>query len=195
MGLLTVGGLGPTDQKEVNILGPEITRVLRKAAAEIQKGHGRGQSQTWFGDQAQAWMIDLQNKLNKMASVINCEQIQVHGEAWKERSKTTFAASYEPKDGWGNYNSISRARDQEFEIALDIKWNNSIMYCTPANRDSKFQSLVHELTHLILGTDDIVFNGKKTYGTEKSKNLSASRPEDAKKNADNWGYFVEEFRI
>jgi hypothetical protein len=122
--------------------------------------------------------------LSKIASVINCEEIRVHGSTIQKKrgdiSATTgrpdtWAAAQQPRDGWGNYTTIARARGQRMNVRLSIKWNRSPLYRTPANRDSKFQVLVHEISHLLLNTDD-------------------GQSGNPKREADNWGYFVEEFR-
>lgn len=63
---------------------------------------------------------------------------------------------------------------------------------TPA--DSQFCTLVHELTQLILGTEDVEKGGITMYGVDNARQLASTSPYDAKDNADNWGYFVEEFR-
>ncbi len=51
--------------------------------------------------------------------------------------------------------------------------------------DSKFGTFVHEWSHAVAGTDDIV------YGQAKARDLARTRPGDAVRNADNHEYFVE----
>lgn len=49
-------------------------------------------------------------------------------------------------------------------------------------------TMVHECTHLFLNTDD------DAYGVPMCEVTAARTPAIAKKTADCWGYFVEEFR-
>ncbi len=51
--------------------------------------------------------------------------------------------------------------------------------------DSKFGTFVHEWSHSVVSTDDIV------YGPTKARNLAKTKPGDAVRNADNHEYFVE----
>ena len=69
----------------------------------------------------------------------------------------------------------------------------------------KFGCLVHELSHNALDTRDIRINRKPkedggsdrpeemVYGGIKCRNLARGRPALAFENADNWGFFIEEF--
>jgi hypothetical protein len=190
---ISSSGLGPADQQLVSKLGPEIIRTLRKASTELAPGDVR--SRAWFGDASNAWIQQVKRNLNRMASVINVQRIDVHGSQWQQRSKGTSAAAYQPASGWrdhtanvGNVGFITRSQNQGFNIELDIAWNKSPTYKTTANLDSKFEILVHELTHLILDTED------EAYGPAKCQALATASPARAKKNADTWGYFIEEFR-
>lgn len=190
---ISSSGLGPADQRLVGTLGPEIIRTLRKASADLAAGDAR--SRRWFGDASNAWIQQLKQSLNRMASVINVQQIDIHGSQWNERKRGTSAAAYQPASGWRNNTAVvgrvgfvTRSQNQGFNIELDHEWNTSPTYRTGANLDSKFEILAHELTHLILDTED------EAYGDIPCQTLAAHNPALAKKNADSWGYFIEEFR-
>jgi len=108
---------------------------------------------------------------------------------------------------------IARSHNQNFKILLGKRWPDAPMYrlcdqhsipiemgppmpsyqvkrlyynCTQ-NHNSKFQILVHELSHLMQGTLD------NAYGYHKTMTLAESDSNSAKVNADNWAYFLEEF--
>lgn len=190
---ISSSGLGPSDQALVSMLGPEIIRTLRKASADLSPGDAR--SSLWFGDASNAWIQQLKRNLNRMASVANVQQIDIHGSNWKQRKRGTSAAAYQPASGWrdntavvGRVGFVTRSQNQGFNIELDHEWNTSPTYKNNANRDSKFEILVHELTHLILDTED------EAYGGNLCQALAAQNPARAKINADSWGYFIEEFR-
>jgi len=59
---------------------------------------------------------------------------------------------------------------------------------TPDDYNTKFHVLVHELSHLFMCLGD--------YATEykPSLDLVYMDTNKAQRNADNWGYFLEEFR-
>lgn len=189
---LTSTGLGPADQGIVRVMGPEIVRVLRNASARIRDGNDH--SQVWFGDSSAQWISQLRTKLNRMASVINLQTINIHGSAL-DRRDGAFAAAQRPAGGWrdntaniGGVGFITRSRGQGFHIRLDLRWNTAPKYRAGPGYDSKFQILVHELSHLILDTED------EAYGSIKCRALAFTSLVRAKRNADTWGYFVEEFR-
>lgn len=57
--------------------------------------------------------------------------------------------------------------------------------------DSKAGTIIHEVTHLVGGTDDKYHERDKKYTVEDSKNLAIFEPDKATKNANNYEYFVE----
>ena len=185
-------GLGPSDQKTILLLERAIISTLRKASGEIATGRGCSESLTWFGDNSRLWMEDLARKLNKMASLINLSKIDVFFAALSEREEA-FAAAYEPAGGFFDFTSardmVSRSNTIRFQLELNHSWNTTPTYRTSMHpEDSKFQTLVHECSHLFLHTND------HDYGVADCRYLALSDPPLAKNNADSWGYFVEEFR-
>ncbi|KQV78178.1 hemopexin repeat-containing protein [Rhizobium sp. Root1220] len=62
----------------------------------------------------------------------------------------------------------------------------SLWFSAPATGiDSKFGTFVHEWSHAVAGTDDVV------YGQTAARNLAATNPNEAIRNADNHEYIVE----
>lgn len=184
----TLEGLGPADQGFITQLTPVILATLRSASSAVQRGSAGGKSQRWFGDSSQPWMTQLASDLNQMASILNMEKISIGFRPLAHRDGS-FAVAAPPKAGWGKYTAISKARGQNFSIQLDTAWNSAPLYSSgPSPADSMFQTIVHELTHLIVGSDD------HSYGVANCMALARTNPSKAKQNADNWGYFVEEFR-
>jgi hypothetical protein len=183
-----MAGLGPADQGSVTQLSPIIISTLRNISSKLLKGGGKVESDKWFGDSAGPWMQRLGQSLNKMATVVNTKDINISFRALDHR-KGSFAAASKPAAGWGTYTSVADAEGQKFVIQLDTAWNKAPLFSPPKMPgNSMFQTLVHEITHLLLDTND------HAYGVPSALNLAKSSPNKAKDNADNWGYFVEEFR-
>jgi len=187
------GGLGPSDQAIVLKLQPEIISTLRKISTKISQGGGRPESRKWFGDESQAWMNELSQKLTMMASMINTKDISVSFSKLKNRCSGEFASAKQPLGGWEDYtqwsNALTASQGQNFRIYLNLSWNATPVY-RPFKRpaDSKFQTLVHECTHLFINTDD------DAYGVPMCEVTAARNSASAKITADCWGYFVEEFK-
>jgi len=178
-------GLSPGDQQRVITLAMHVVPELRAVSQLVARGGGRAESDMWFGDSAGPWMHRLSATLNRMATVVNLEQIEVRFRPLKHR-KGDFAAARRPAGGWGTYTSVQAARGQRFLLQLDTAWNETPLWRTRTALDSQFQTFVHEITHMLLDTDDIA------YGQQQCRMLAKRSPYAAKNNADNWGYFVEE---
>ncbi len=186
-------GLGPADQEAVKTLQLDVISTLREASTQVLQGKGGAASLLWFGDNSDAWMLTLGQKLNTMASLINTKDIAVSFSKLNGRCSGEFAAAPMPAQGWNDFatqaNIMTKAQGQNFRIILNLEWNKAPLYRpgkTPA--DSKFQTIVHECTHLFLDTDD------DAYGVDTCQMTASNSPTVAKKTADGWGYFVEGFR-
>lgn len=182
-----ITGLGPEDQKFVLQLSPMILNTLHTAASTIQRGGGTKESTGWFSDSSKPWMTQLASDLSHFASIFNLEKISI-GFRPLARRKGSYAAAQMPEDGWGKYTQLSKARGQGFTVMLDTMWNQTPLIRTAGGQDSMFQTLVHELTHLVIGTED------EQYSFDPCLELAKRAPAKAKINADSWGYFVEDFR-
>jgi hypothetical protein len=110
---------------------------------------------------------------------------------------------------------ITRSENEMFYILLDQKWYFTPKYtiCTKrhhhncgktfikgpfnsyrtppctGNHFSQFQAMIHELTHLLIHSQD----HETQY--QACLDLAEVTKHKAWKNADNWGYFLEEFRL
>jgi hypothetical protein len=186
----TIGALGPADQAAVRMLQHPIVSTLRTAAMDVRKGSADERCRLWFGDVSAAWKTELATKLNKFASVINTTPITVNCENWREREKGTVASALRPQGGWNTYTNLGVALTQGFTVNLDMGFSRLSTYRRVKDQasDTKFQSLIHELSHLILGTDD------HAYGPISCRALALGNSAQAKTNADSWGYFVEDCR-
>lgn len=82
----------------------------------------------------------------------------------------------------GNYFAYVDVVDGKYLIYL-----GKLFWDAPLNgRDSKGGTIVHELSHEELYTDD------HKYGEPLAKNLAMNNPLKAGTNADNWEYFAED---
>jgi peptidyl-Lys metalloendopeptidase len=58
--------------------------------------------------------------------------------------------------------------------------------------DSRFGTVVHELSHVAAGTDDVELSpGVQAYGRRNATLLASQAPDRAANNADNYEYFIE----
>ncbi len=179
----------------------------------------------WFGTLSPIFITKLKITLDRMATIINLHPVHIGNIRPSLSNKNRRATSKKPLSGWRNNTKsiitgaidagafITRSENEMFNILLDHQWIFTPKYtlCTERHhtncgRDhikgtsishqpcigvhhSQFQTIVHELTHLILHTED------HRYGYQESLKLAQISEPAAWKNADNWGYFLEEFRL
>jgi hypothetical protein len=188
----TFQGLGPADQRALAEVWPRMIQTLRIGAAAIQGRPFRIRSRVWFGDISPEWMQALQNRLLRMATIANTQQFEVSGMQYTQRDSGVAAHAVEPPSGWGTYTDIRKAQGTQFRIKLDIGWNRLPTFrSTAVPAKSKFQTIVHEVSHLVLHTRDLAYGGP---GGRHCKDLALTSPTDAKDNADNWAFFVDDVR-
>jgi len=111
---------------------------------------------------------------------------------YKKRDSGVAAHAHEPSSGWNTYTNIRDAQRTQFRISLDVGWNSLPTFrksVTPAK--SKFQTIVHEVTHLVLHTRDVAYGGREG---RNCKALALNSSVDAKMNADSWALFIDDVR-
>ncbi len=182
-------GLGVHDRGTISQLQPEIIQTLRKASDRVRRGTADGECLKWFGDDSANWKSALQQDLNRMASIINTTPISISFRKLSQRNSDENATAWPPRGDFHRYASLNEAQNRNFSITLNQGWNTLPLY-RPFKRpvQSKFQTLVHESSHLLLDTYDFA------YQPLAAEMLASSQPDRAKRNAENWGFFVEEFR-
>ncbi|MBM7066814.1 M35 family metallo-endopeptidase [Actibacterium sp. 188UL27-1] len=196
---LILSGLPSTEVTILQTLHQNLIAALRKASNEMklaangQTTQSTGFSQTWFGDVSPNWLRALAKDLSKSASLINVMPIKIHAAPLSERVDA-YACSLikrkEDQEYARKNNPLTIAKGKHFEIELHKKWFKAPVFRTPNNPDSRFQTLMHEISHIFLCTKD----QPSSEGVDTCKLLAQFLSPVAKTNADNWGYFVEEFR-
>ncbi|WP_158265312.1 M35 family metallo-endopeptidase [Blastopirellula marina] len=183
-------GFSAEQEKALRELEAEILSVLDDAAARLQAGDVN--SDRFFGQSDNLWITQVKTKLRRCAALFRAHDFFIEFEETSKMSPSGFAAADRPKSGWhdrtrNSIGSLSSGK-KSFYLKLDFAYVMAPVYRTAANSDSKFQTLVHELTHQMLDTHDFA------YGLAKCETLAMKNRKQAQQNADNWGYFVEAFR-
>jgi hypothetical protein len=190
-------GLSPNDQSSVNIIWAEMMRTLDKPVNMGQK------IDRWFGNAVPAaFRNDMPRVLRKFRSSMNLCTITLCCSTLDDRDIDTFGAAYH-NNGAGGFAAImtfNPATQPSLRLELDSLWNTGIeIYKTPTDRDSGFQTIAHELSHLLLATRDHPWAPPavkpKCYGEPKCTTLATNNDVRALTNADNWGYFIEDLRM
>lgn len=189
------GSISPEDQKTIKKIWAELIRTLGNPN-NLQANIDR-----WFGTNCQQhFRDDMGKKLRKLKSCINLTTINIVYSELDDRDTDTFGAAY-TNDGNGGFLAIINfdpTTQPALTLELDSKWVTGIpLYKTPVDRDSAFQTIAHELSHLLMGTDDHAWTGGgggQCYGDFRCTQLAINNDLNAQTNADNWGYFIEDLR-
>lgn len=184
-----ISGLGPQSQTIVTKLSPKILDACSKAQSELAAGRGLTELGRWFGTTPAA---TVKTKVGKLRSFFNLNSINLHFADLGDRGTDT-AAAYAPSGGWDDYTNVTKANRNSFEMYLNSAWEQKPTWSTKplitAGSGGQFKTLVHELSHLGLNTNDHV------YTAQQAVLLAQNNADNALDNADNWGFFVEEFVV
>ncbi len=189
---ITFEGLSVQDQETVTTIWTEMMRTLGDPSNLNQR------ITTWFGAGCPAqFRTGMPRVLRKLKSCMNLCNVTLMCCPLEDRDVNTYGAAYHNIDGgFAEIVNFNPATQPELNLEIDSKWNIGIeMYKTPVNRDSAFQTIAHELSHLLLATkDEPADGGGKCYGEAICRNLATNNDARARTNADNWGYFIEDLR-
>jgi hypothetical protein len=180
-----------------------VTKVWSELMAALDKQKNLSQNiDRWFGTTCPAqFRTSMPRVLRKFRSCMNLCAITLCCSELDDRDTDTFGAAYH-NNGNGGFAPIVNfdpATQPSLRLELDSKWNIGIsLYKTPTDRDSAFQTIAHELSHLLMATKDEPWapptNKPKCYGEPKCTKLANDNDVRALTNADNWGYFMEDLR-
>jgi hypothetical protein len=178
---------------------------LQEAASRATSGAANGACSRWFGDSSDNFRKDLASRIRKMRSNINVRVIKVSMESIVTRNR------YENASAWADGGSHLRFEDAFSHVGSSggIKseiYINEAYASLPTQlvvlgdgsvdssfwNQSKYETLVHELSHLILGTRDEKLSKKTVaYGAQNAAALARQDPSKAKTNAENFAIFIE----
>lgn len=188
-------GVPDQDQKTVTLVWTELMRALDKPV-------NLGQNiDRWFGTACSAqFRTAMPRVLRKFRSCMNLCRVTVCCSDLGDRDVDTFGAAYHNiNGGFAPIINFDPSKQPALRLELDSKWNIGItLYKTPTDRDSAFQTVAHELSHLLMATKDNPWNPPsktpKCYGEQRCTALATNNDARALTNADNWGYFMEDLR-
>jgi hypothetical protein len=181
-----------------------IMAAISDSSNRIKSGHANAALLRWFGDASPAWKQTALERLEKLRRIINLQEIAVGVSKLSERDITENANALT-----GGATSIvpgSNIVDPDPEVQLNSAFLTQPRYLprtgsvvdaglydpNRSNNQSQFETVIHELTHVILSTnDELLQSGEKAYGTHRALQLVGENPAVAQTNAENWGCFIE----
>lgn len=166
------------------------------AVAKRGPGEDRDTYVTWFGAFDQARITTVMNNLKTIYDALWLKPVVLYyrgnnvsgpsdcaAEPGNLAPENFFGAAWKPP--------APATLDQRFTyIFLGKAFFTSGVY----DNDSIGGVIIHELTHAMCGTDDVVHNGQETYGEALCQQLALDRPDLAIKNADSYEYLCENYQ-
>jgi len=181
-----------------------IVSAINNAASRIKGNQANAALQRWFGDSSPAWKQAALQNLEKLRRIINLQEISVGVSRLSDRSRAENANALP-----GSATSIVPGTNTVDPLPL-VQLNSAFLKlprylprtggtvdtgvfdAAKCNNQSMFETVVHELTHVILSTnDENLLNGDTAYGTNRALQLVGENAALAKTNAENWGCFIE----
>jgi hypothetical protein len=207
MGLLAID---PYLQGIVGTLAPTMMQAMNNAATRLGSSQSDAAALRWFGASDKASKSRLAADLRRMRAVINVNTISVGSEDLATRDVDVNASAYRAggkvKLGdaviIGGGNAAAYQHDAR-SVFLDAAFKKLPRFLPIVGagtarkidasgwKQSQLNTLIHELSHLLLGTEDVVGASGESYGTQRAEALAKANPSGAQNNAENWGIFVE----
>lgn len=199
---LMTGSLPPNLVTAVKGHEKEMLKTLQNCRDALA-GNGAGANtilQRWFGDSSAAFRKDMKEKVAKMRSVLNARDIECKTDILGG-SATNNAESYSYTSGlFEKGDTLNRMTDADTHIKIGP--NFPLLPKTASGVPSgwtgqdQLETMLHELSHFVIGTaDEKLDDGSTTaYGGAAARLLVTQSVDRAKNNAENWGFFIEEFR-
>jgi len=174
-----------------------VLKTLTACVSRIRAGQASNALFRWFGDNSPAWTQDALRRVDKMRSVSNLQSITIGFEWLGMRGANVNAAAY-PNSVPSIVPAAKVNTAQGMQLNLDEGFNRLPNYLplTPTGivnttgfYQSKLNTVLHELSHAILGTVDAPVGA--CYGAQNARQLATNNSAAAKLNAENWGIFIE----
>jgi hypothetical protein len=204
--LVLVGGENPYSAKLFAGMGPGILAALQNATKRVKAGEADAAVNRWFGYTPDAaGRTELGNLLGQLTSRFHFKDITVGFMGLKQRVGDQNARAWnigKPQLKLGTDLAGPNVEAGGIStIELDINFKKLPDYMPTVDggsvdatkgHQSKFGTLIHELTHVLLGTRDVEDeDGDVAYGAQAAEALARSDTAGARANAENWGIFIE----
>lgn len=188
----------------INQFSGQFLEALEVAATRVDNGSADAACLRWFGDNSAPFKKDTAKTLRKLRSVVNIKTIRVSFQALATRNTGENAAAWNDNSRHLNlgdsFSHVGTHGGITSEVYLNEAFSGQPSYLAKLGdgtiddtfwNQSKFETIVHEVSHLILGTADETYHGRTAYGAKRAAQLARRRVNRAKNNAENWGIFIE----
>ncbi len=190
--------LEKTDCKRAFTDAIELLEKAWPSIAIAPKGAALTTYQTWFGTYTPQRHATVRRNLDKIHTALTKRPIMLYyrGEGLPANAPNDEAGRIAPI---GPANFFGAAYTVQ-PVALDSRYTHIFVgkaffkSATLFQNDSMGGVMIHELSHAICQTADVVYQGIVTYGEDRCQLLAQGDPDLAITNADCYEYFCESFQ-
>jgi Lysine-specific metallo-endopeptidase len=191
MGTKTYTGFDKRQEDKMRkIVGTASIAIGKAYGSHVKTTDGKEYC-TWFGTGPKG---TVKNVLHRMNYAMTNGTIDINFTAAGLCAiPGTNAVSYMPAPGWG-LAGVGAAGSMAFNMDICPRLLN-IMASLGSDNQSQVGTFLHELSHLLGGTNDVVFPGTAVtaYGSTAAKKLAKTYPASAVNNAENYGFYISSF--
>lgn len=183
-------------QRKVQKIVHECTGIMRYVDYQLNhhKSDIRKYIIDWFGTPYDD-LGQVPGIITKMSNALYSSSIRFTYNDLGDCDGNTFAAAL-AGDTPESYHGIST---ETFEMTICPEMFDLKIYKEVGDADTQTQTFLHELSHLVGGTDDELHPdplkaaaGKEAYGRVAAKRLAEINSKSARNNADNYGFFCKD---
>lgn len=199
---LDVSGLPDGVRQQIDGFDTEITEILQRARDQVHSGLASAKLTLWFGGADAQTRNEIRDKLAKLRSFVLHHTVRCAYRLDRPAGENALAEGVKGGLLGKNVialNSAQRVLGSEKDwgaigtLNLSPNFANLPNYANGAvsafGGQDRFETVVHELSHIVLGTGD------DAYGGTAARALATTDAAKARNNAENWGLFVEDFRV
>jgi hypothetical protein len=184
-----------------------VMDTIKAALERVKSGAADAALFRWFGDNSLAWRTQAANRIERLRRVFNLQNIAIGFANLSDRNQGENANALP-----GGITGINPALVGQYHanntlnpILLNESFRRLPSYLpvtgtgivdTSGWNQSRLETVLHEMSHLILTTADErppagPYAGVEAYGAQRARSLATLYPAQAQNNAENWGIFIE----
>lgn len=201
-------GFAYTDSYTQGLVGLlPVMDSIRAAGERVRSGAAEAALFRWFGDNSPAWRTEAGRRIETLRKVFNLQKIAIGFTNLKLRKQGENASAATGAIRGINPGIVSGYNDPDGldPITLNEAFKRLPTYLpvtgngivdTGGWNQSRLNTVIHEMSHLILNTADEKaaggpYAGLEAYGAQRARSLATLYPLQAQNNAENWGIFIE----
>lgn len=191
MGKKVYTGFSAAQETQIKKIVSTASDALTKAYAVHIKGSDSAEFTKWFGTGNRNTVKEILHKMNY--AMLNGNIDISYNSGGHCDGGNTNAVAFMPAHGW-NVANVNQAKNVNFNLVICPRLLK-IMSSLGSDNQSQVGTLLHEISHLLGGTDDETdpTTGNIAYGAAAAKNLAKNHPGLAINNAENFGFYISSF--